>query len=84
MSNNADVTSSKLIAVKSQSISGVSAVNPLVAFYDNHGRKREVLFFCFVSDPTRDLKYILTKNGARLFFEMNFRKRYKVILYNIL
>jgi hypothetical protein len=32
----------------------VSAVNPLVAFYDIHGRKGEVLFFCSVPDTTRD------------------------------
>jgi hypothetical protein len=32
---------------------------PLVAFYDIHGRKREVLFFYFVPDTTRD-KYINT------------------------
>jgi hypothetical protein len=37
-----------------QSISGVSAINPLVAFYDIHGGKREVLFFYFVPDTTRD------------------------------
>jgi hypothetical protein len=28
-----------------QSISGVSAINPLVAYYDIHGRKKEVLLF---------------------------------------
>jgi hypothetical protein len=44
---------SKPIAVLLQSISGVSAINPLVAFYDIHGGKREVLFFYFVPD-TRD------------------------------
>jgi hypothetical protein len=38
----------------SQSISGLSPVNPLVAFYDIHGKKREVLFFYFVLDTTRD------------------------------
>jgi hypothetical protein len=43
----ADVTGSKPIAVLLQSISGVSAINPLVAFYDIHGGKREVLFFLF-------------------------------------
>jgi hypothetical protein len=42
------------IAVLLQSISGVSAINPLVAFYDIHGGKREVLFFYFVPDTTRD------------------------------
>jgi hypothetical protein len=45
------------IAVWLQSISGGNAVNPLVAFYDIHGRKREVLFFCSVLDITRDGTY---------------------------
>jgi hypothetical protein len=44
----------KPIAVLLQSISGVSAINPLVACYDIHGGKREVLFFYFVPDTTRD------------------------------
>jgi hypothetical protein len=47
---NAHVTGGKPIAVRSQSISDVSAVNPLVAFYDIHGRKGEVLFYCSVPD----------------------------------
>jgi hypothetical protein len=41
MSNTADVVVSpggKLIAVWSQSISGVNAINPLVAFYYIHWR----------------------------------------------
>jgi hypothetical protein len=50
----ADVTGGKPIAVLLQSISGVSAINPLVAFYVIHGGKREVLFFYFVPDTTRD------------------------------
>jgi hypothetical protein len=37
MRNTADVTDGKPIAVLLQSISGVSAINPLVAFYDSHG-----------------------------------------------
>jgi hypothetical protein len=37
--NTADVTGGKPIAVL-QSISGVSAINPLVAFYDIHGGNR--------------------------------------------
>jgi hypothetical protein len=53
VSNTADVTG-KLIAVRSQSISDVNTINSLVAFYDIHGRKREVLFFYFVPDTTRD------------------------------
>jgi hypothetical protein len=55
MKDTADVTGGKLIGVLLQSISGVSAINPLVAFYDIHGGKREVLFFYFVPDTTRDL-----------------------------
>jgi hypothetical protein len=49
MRNTAHMSVGKPIAV---SISGVSAVNPLVAFYDYdiRGRKKEVLFFCSVSD----------------------------------
>jgi hypothetical protein len=52
---NTDVTCDKLITVLLQSISGVSGINPLVAFYDIHGGKREALFFYFVPDTTRDL-----------------------------
>jgi hypothetical protein len=52
MKNTADVTGGNPIAVFLQSITGVSAINPLVAFYDIHGGKREVLFFYFVPDTT--------------------------------
>jgi hypothetical protein len=54
MRNTADVTVGTPIAVLLQSILGVSAINPLVAFYDIHGGKREVLFFYFVPDTKRD------------------------------
>jgi hypothetical protein len=57
MRNTADVTGGKPIAVVLQSISGVSATNPLVAVYDIHGGKREMLFFYFVPDTTRDLLF---------------------------
>jgi hypothetical protein len=53
MENTADVTDGKPIAVLLQSISG--AINPLVAFYDIHRGKREVLFFYFVPDIKRDI-----------------------------
>jgi hypothetical protein len=43
MRNNADVAGGKPIAVFLQSISGVSAINPLVPFYDIHGGKRRVV-----------------------------------------
>jgi hypothetical protein len=59
MMNTADVTGGKPISVLLQSISGVSAINPLVAFYDIHGGKREVLFFYFVPDTTRDRTYVI-------------------------
>jgi hypothetical protein len=49
-----DVTGGKPTAALSLSISCVNAINPLVAFYDIHGSKREVLFFCFVPNNTRD------------------------------
>jgi hypothetical protein len=48
------VTGGNPIAVLLQSISGVSDINPLATFYDIHGGKREVLFFYFVPDTTRD------------------------------
>jgi hypothetical protein len=48
------MTGGKPIAVFLQSISDVSKNNPLVAYYDIHWWKKEVLFFYFVPDPTRD------------------------------
>jgi hypothetical protein len=56
MRNTADVTGGKPIAVLLQSISGVSAINPLVAFYDIHGGKREVLFFILSRTPHETLE----------------------------
>jgi hypothetical protein len=69
MRNTADVTGGKPIAVLLQSISGVSAINPLVAFYDIHRGKREVLFFYFVPATTRDYYefrycYIVNKHDS--------------------
>jgi hypothetical protein len=49
------VAGGKPIAVLLQSISGVSAINSLVALYDIHGEKREMLFFYFVPDTTREI-----------------------------
>jgi hypothetical protein len=54
MRNTAVVTGGTPLAFLLQPISGVSAINPLVAFYDSHGGNREVLFFYFVPDTTRD------------------------------
>jgi hypothetical protein len=48
------VTGGKPIAILLQSTSGVSAINPLVAIYDIHGGKRQVLFYYFVPDTTLD------------------------------
>jgi hypothetical protein len=59
--NTADVTGGKSIAVLLQSISGISAINPLVAFCAIHGGKREVLFFYFVPDTTRENNTRFTK-----------------------
>jgi hypothetical protein len=44
MRNTADVTGGKPIAVLLQPISGVSVINPLIAFYDIHGGKRGYSF----------------------------------------
>jgi hypothetical protein len=52
MKKTADVTGGKPIAILLQSISDVSAINPLVAFYDIRGGKRVGLFFYFVPDTT--------------------------------
>jgi hypothetical protein len=64
------VTGDTPIAVLLQSISVVSVFNPLVAFYDIHGGKREVLFFHFVPDTTQD--FILCYVG-----------KIKLIVYNL-
>jgi hypothetical protein len=66
MKNTADVTGGKAIAVLLQYIRGVSAINPLVAFYEIYGRKGEVLFFYFVPETTRhgpSLVCIMTTQG---------------------
>jgi hypothetical protein len=60
MRNTADVTGGKPIAVLLQPISGVSVINPLVAFYDIHGGKREVLFL-LVPDTTRNCALLFYK-----------------------
>jgi hypothetical protein len=54
------VTNGKTIAILLQSISGVSAINSLVAFYDIHGGEREVLLFYYVPDSIRNM--IITPN----------------------
>jgi hypothetical protein len=58
MSNSANVTGGKPIAVCSQSILVEIAINSLVAFYDIHGRTREVLFFYFVPDTTQPFLFV--------------------------
>jgi hypothetical protein len=45
MRNIADVTGGKPMAVRLEFILGVSAVNPLVAFYEIHGARGAILFF---------------------------------------
>jgi hypothetical protein len=61
VSNTADVTGGKPIAVFLQSILGVSLINTLVVFYDIHGGKKEVLFIYFVPDTTREIHELLFK-----------------------
>jgi hypothetical protein len=52
MRNTADVTDGKPIAVWLQSILRISAIDPLVTFYNIHGEKGEVLFYSSVSDTS--------------------------------
>jgi hypothetical protein len=56
MKNTSDIIGGKPIAFRLQSVSGVSAVNNLVTFYDIHGRKGDVLFYSSVLDTTQDIK----------------------------
>jgi hypothetical protein len=67
MRNTADVTGGKPIAVSLQSITSGDAVNPLVAFYDIHGRKR---FFCSVPDTTQVIIIDLCTNILTKYAEM--------------
>jgi hypothetical protein len=67
MRNTADVTGGNPISVFLQSTSGVSAIDPLVAFYNIHGGKREVLLFYFVPDTTRDtIEKAQLKNNKKI------------------
>jgi hypothetical protein len=49
-------------------VSGVIAINPLVAFYDIHGGKREVLLFYFVLDTTQDIVLHTTHSFSCLLY----------------
>jgi hypothetical protein len=49
MRNTPDLTGGKLIAIWSQFISGVSADNPLIAFYDIHNKKERDAIHLFCS-----------------------------------
>jgi hypothetical protein len=51
MRNTASVTVGKPIAVLLQSISGVSAINPLLVFYEDPGVRREVCSFILSRTP---------------------------------
>jgi hypothetical protein len=64
MRNTADVTGGKLFSVRVQSISGVTAINLKDAIYDIHGRKGEVLFFCYVPDTTRERRMTRVVTGC--------------------
>jgi hypothetical protein len=59
MRNTADVSGGKPIAVLLQSISGVSSINPLVAFYDIHGGTRERCY-SFILSGTPNETNLLT------------------------
>jgi hypothetical protein len=75
MRNTAEVTGGKPVAVLLQSISGVSAISPLVAFYDIHGGKREVLFFYFAPDTTRDSSIKYKQHNIHIVFSRHSHSR---------
>jgi hypothetical protein len=59
------------VSVLSQSISSVNAINPLVAFYNIHGRKREVgaiLLFCPEHNTRRKYLFLYKYLGIIIFF----------------
>jgi hypothetical protein len=56
MRNTVNMTGGNSIAVRSQSISGVSAFNYLVAFYDVHRTKGEVLFILLSRTPHETIR----------------------------
>jgi hypothetical protein len=60
------VTGGKPIAVQSQTISGVSALVALIAFYDIHGRYGEVVFLFSVPVTIRDYKIVNQFNYSEL------------------
>jgi hypothetical protein len=62
MTNTGDMTDGKPNAVWSQSISSVNAIIHLVALYDIHGRKREVLLVYSVPDTTRGKMDVIKGN----------------------
>jgi hypothetical protein len=66
MRNTADMTGGKPNTVWSESFLGVlvCAINPLVAFYDIHGRNGEMLIFCTVPDTTRDISLIYNNSDV--------------------
>jgi hypothetical protein len=70
------VTGGKPIDFYSQFSSDVNPVNPLVAFYDIHGRKGEVLFFCYVVSGTEHKNI---RKTYRLFNETS--SYFKIVRY---
>jgi hypothetical protein len=51
VANTAYVTGGKPNTVLMQYITGISAISPLVAFYDIHEEKRDVLFLILARTP---------------------------------
>jgi hypothetical protein len=78
--NTADKTGGKTIAVSFQSISGVSAINHLVAFYDIHGGKREILLFC-PGHHTKLSLFSYKKLLALIFLTLNSCKRNSILKF---
>jgi hypothetical protein len=83
------VTGGKPIAVLLQSISGLSAINPLVAFYDIHGGKERCYSFILSRTPHETYVVLLILLGILICLlvlysicshlsEINFKFMFKV------
>jgi hypothetical protein len=80
MRNTPDVTCGKPIAVFLQSISGVIAINPLVAFYDIHGQKRDaILLFC-PGHHTRQLLILVIRLNSLFSTKISLKLRETIVV----
>jgi hypothetical protein len=64
MWNISDMAGGKPMAISTQTITGVSAVNPVVAFYDIHWKNRDLMFFFLCPEHNTNNTLIMTAEVA--------------------